>query len=472
MDGRINIDWFGVVKESEGLFNFTKYSFSMNVDSKRIMEILKNMSTDLNYTIFDMQETFVKNYPQTGKSINWIPDNWSYKSSFIDKTSYPKMIDINEYNARKAQYNRRKEEAIREKGYCEEKDIDIQLKEDFYEYAIPYIKADELYKGYNRLCNLPDIRFVSHNKVGWKTITYNINKDIIVTVFTNFYYGEASYFDISISYKGIKLSPYSHVVKYYYASMIDIVSYTRRYEPYHESWEAASNFIVDISNKLRTGDLSYIREWLHHEIQEMMCGLNELVSKPSDAIDNFIKGPSVTSLRVRNINSSEKVEYKTYGDEFAVAYMATRVSDALNLIESLRAISELYEPAKQTIEDIKSLCIEILPKINNQTQSLSSGIEFLNNKIKEKEQLLNKELQNIRSHTEKLEKYYRPNQDKDDRRRIIDKYERENPDYVESKKRKEALIDELINFKNELNSRSNFLKKLQDAATLINNKAK
>lgn len=467
----INVDWYGVVKESEGLFNFTKCSFSMNADIKRIMEILKNMSTDSNYTILDMQETFVKNYPQTGKSINWIPNNWSYDSSFIGKTSYPKILDINEYNARKVQYNRRKEEAIREKGYCMEEDIDIRLKEEFYKDAISYIKADELNKYYNRLRNLPDIRFVSHNKVGWETITYNINKDIIVTVVTNFYYGASSYFDISISYKGIKLSPYSHFVRYYYASMRDIISYTRSYEPRHSSWEDASIFIVDISNKLRTGDLSYIREWLHDEIQQMTRGLNKLVSNPRELINKFIECPIVTSLRVRNINSNEKTEYKTYGKEFTVAYMATKVSDALNLIESLRAISELYEPAKQTIEDIKSLCLKILPTIINQTQNLSFEIELLNNKIQEKEQLLNKELQNIRIHTEKLEKYYSPNQDKDERRQIMEKYERENPDYVESINRRESLNNELNDFYKERNSRNNFLKKLQDAATLINNKA-
>lgn len=467
----INVDWYGVVKESEGLFNFDKYCFCMGADSKRVKAILQNMSTDSNSTIFDMQKFFVKNFPQIGRSINWIPDGYSYTSSYIGKTSYPKIIDANEYNALKAEYNQRKEIAIREKGYFAEEDIDIQLKERFYEKVMNYIKADELNNGYIRLCNRPDIRFVSHNKVGWETITYNINKDIIVTVFTNFYYGASSYFDISISYKGIKLSPYSHIVRYYCANMADIISHTRRYEPRHSSWEDASIFIVDISNKLRTGDLSYIREWLHDEIQQMTRGLNELVSNPRNVIDNFIKCPFVTSLRVRNINSDEKVEYETYGDEFAVAYMATTVSSTLNFTESLRSISELYEPAKQTIEDIKSLCFKILPKINNQIQSLTSVIEFLNNKIKEKEQLLNKELQNIRSHTEKLEKYYSPNQDKDERRQIMEKYERENPDYVESINLKETLIEELNNFKNELKSRSAFLKKLQDSATLINDKA-
>lgn len=472
----INADYYYAIEERDGIYNLVKYyPFNASQMPKRIMQTLWDMVENSKYTIFDVQKKFANEYHRTNKYINWIIGNYSYSSAYLGRVEFPKVIDIKEYNEKKANYFRRKEMSLQQNIYFEEKDVDITLKEFFVKSACKYIKAYELSKGYDKLMQLPNFKLVSHGKIGWETIKYEINNDIVVTVLTNFGYGDSSYFNILITYKGIKLSPYSHVVRYYYANMKDIISCTRSYCPRSENWKDVSDFIIDISNNLKSGNLSYVKEWIGNEIQEMLKGLCELVRNPRKVIDGYIEEkPSnlVRSLKVRNINDTEKEEYKTYGDEFVIAYKAIKISNSLNLIESLYSVSGLYESAKDAVANIKHLCIEVLPEINGRIQIMEPEIASLNNSIKQKESLLNNELQNIRNHNKNIEKYYKPGQKPQDQKKIIERYEQEHPDYISSKEQVRKLSEELANLRKELYSRNNFLKKMQDSVELINGKAK
>lgn len=69
----------------------------------------------------------------------------------------------------------------------------------------------------------------SHRYGGWKTFVWKFNDDIKFIINTNFGYGSNSYFEQSVYYKGLKLAPYSKLVKYRYANFISITSHTYSY---------------------------------------------------------------------------------------------------------------------------------------------------------------------------------------------------------------------------------------------------
>jgi hypothetical protein len=116
--------------------------------------------------------------------------------------------------------------------------------------------------------------------------SFLITDDIEIKIHTNFGFGWSSYFYLGLTYKGIKILPYSFFVKYYYADRRDIARYTRLYSTEHESWNYAFNFVENVAEQAAEGDESFATEFIMNEVNEMVYCLRRILNNPKDYFDN------------------------------------------------------------------------------------------------------------------------------------------------------------------------------------------
>ncbi len=197
----------------------------------------------------------------------------------------------------------------------------------------------------------------SHRKGGWQTFDWKFNEDIKFVVSTNFGYGSNSYFELSIYYKGIKLAPYSKLVKYRYANFTSITSHTYEYHLVYSEWNNLIDDALNFYNAVVNKQDNHIFQWLSTHLEKMTNTLEEYIDSTYCYFDNYIKENNSGSISYRQC--SERIN----GDDFWLA-KSNKISEALLFLDNIKILPIQVNPSKY-IERICKINKTFLPKLMN-----------------------------------------------------------------------------------------------------------
>jgi hypothetical protein len=227
-----------------------------------------------------------------------------------------------------------------------------------------------------------------------------ITDDIEIKIHTNFGFGWSSYFYLGLTYKGIKILPYSFFVKYYYADRRDIARYTRLYSTEHESWNYAFNFVENVAEQAAEGDESFATEFIMNEVNEMVYCLRRILNNPKDYFDKniVIKNPDNEShyLHIHGMDGNAERKYSVYPDEMIDVFQAEKISGSLSFLEGISKIESIFEQVHGSAEEIRNIALQLIPKLESNIKRIAKDIEDLQNEedeLSKKIENLNKELQ-------------------------------------------------------------------------------
>ena len=316
----------------------------------------------------------------------------------------------------------------------------------------------------------------STDKTGWKNFEYKVNDDITIYIKTNFGYGSASYFFCNVQYKDINILPYSWTVKYYYVEMMDFIRYTRRYLPERESWSEVFDFTVLTANMAKHEPEKFIKEWIVNEVEEMMRGMRLYMSSTNEALEKFLNIENKSNSLVlnditeytfknviRNVNNTDKEEYKALPHEKVMAFKAEKITGSLLLLDNLRKLTGISSVIIPYITEIEQMNIKLQPEIERHMNNIFTDIKQLNIKLDEVVNALKALKMLLDEHKKKIELIQkqingeRENEKRIDETEAVSLYEKEHPEYVDLKNRINSMTERKNNFEMDIKRRIKFL---------------
>lgn len=518
-------DYIIAIKNNNNLLELIK--IDINKPQTLISE-LKAMTENPNRTIYDIQCHFFANYncnpnishnicypaeynqsyvnkkfPPKIKSLTEIQNHWSYmynyfkeqeKHRIIDQEVsrikgiiHPKYFDYEfayEIAEKKAYYKTREIEAVAKENLKEYK---IKEKEQIFIEYETWITINETYTTTLNITNTNNILMYSSENIGWTNFNYNINNDFKIFIRTNFGYGNASYFNLTVKYKDLVVIPYSFLVKYRYANAYDFIGYTRKYEVKRSSWELVFNFVVDTVNKAQDNPENFIKEFIIGEIKEMMSGLEHIVFDAKKSFHDIDDNKDNATFRFTEKKStSEKLEAinkNTDEKNWAEAlflWQVYKITQGLCFLDSLRNIlltfAEFEEYINECIDTLLSYNTKIYPEVKELNNKNETRINLDEKELKEKEKKENKlnsklephnkELNRIiKQYNETIKQYYK--QSIKTIEELEDDYEKNNPEYKDLKKELEDTQNYIAQLKSRIKSYKDIKEILNESMELI-----
>lgn len=347
---------------------------------------LEAMVDNPNRTVYDMSSYFYSLFSPKVKAFAFCYPS-EYNDSYIDSRSVPEEISYADYvkgvkdieatfNA-KHRFSREPLDALKLKLDKEIIEANQSAKKKYLKKASIYIKCQRLSETVNKIKEHEGIKLYSRDVVGYSTYTHKINDDITVELRTNFGFGRAAYFNLTIKYKDIVVLPYSYLVHYYYANMKSLMACTRAYRPLRESWEASIDFIADFVNQSIYDPRRFVSEYVIKEVEEMMKGLRAIMDNPAE-VQSRIKDSCSSEIRlsvIRPFNKDEFVMMETMADELTTLFKAEKITGALLFVENLRQLQEICGDMSALIDEILSMNKEVKPEISPVLKSVRSTIE-------------------------------------------------------------------------------------------------
>lgn len=375
-----------------------QHPITVDVD---LIDKLHELSENNQATLLEMQETFIESFPRKEKSCYNHLIDW-YNASYVNIVCYPKLMS--EEEIRRGVQKMREEVKKQFKDthrylfesdsvkYEKEKSEYLEkmtnryiygIKSSFFDDCEKFIMADAYTKTLNKIKALPEIKVYSTATKGWSDFEFKINDSLDVHVKTNFGYGGSSYFFTNIKYKGIDILPYSHIVRYYYACMADIIRYTRKWMPVREVWTHAANFLKDIINDALFHPESFEQKWIFSEVETMINGLESIVNDPQKMMDSYAdcKGITPHLVYVREFSGREQKKYEVYKSDMLACVQAEKVCGSLLLIDKLKSLESLTESVPVWVDRIKSVNKALYPELVSACSKIENEINTLKGKI-------------------------------------------------------------------------------------------
>lgn len=427
----LNVGYFLVLKENnEGLLYVDRIDVPIPEKVEAILEQLDKFENNISYIVADI--FIVQNWVERLR----IPSRkqysycWphEYNERYITAAMIPKKLtakgltesEYNEhlksiedrvtyiYNTEKKNWpyiedrqKYRKEIAKWEK----ERDREIRLKQGEYKEKVRNEYIDEVRRYIYAQCIdrvMPNIAassiMYSNEKMGWYKPDYKISDDVLISIRTNFCYGNAAHFHVNLNYKGINILPYSDIVIYYYSNMMDNIRYTVDYVPKRSNWVHAMSFVADISNLIKTDRERFEKEWIIDKIEKMMDGLKTInndinkyfkmqVAAKQKAIEKNTIGEDDRIIKYRNVDDTTIEQFKVYEHEILLSIQVDKLTAALSLLDNLTTLQNIYTPILNHIETIVQYNERLIPAIDSCRNSIQRRLELLNRNLNE----LNKE---------------------------------------------------------------------------------
>ena len=447
--------------------------------NQHILSKMKDMCENPNRTILDLQEIAASLIISKEEHNVCLP--YEYYATYIHAPKLPENISFADYSK---MCNEKKNELLKEKDDAEEKgepfDVERELekfismlKYNYMRAISDYVDADEYMAVFESVkCNDTHKMYSSEN-IGWTTFIYPISDNVKFEVRTNFGYGRSAYFRVNLLYKGIQIIPYSDVVKYYFANMHDLCQFTRQYRPRRESWQISLNFVVETTNLAHANPEQFVKTWIKNELEEMMKGLRRLNDNVKAEIENFEKTPNPSAdhfICVRNINHQDIQDYKAYPKEMAAAYKAYKISGALNFLDNLSQLSEVYTFVGDYISELKQINMAILPEIEIVISNIENTLTELRGQLdalKSKKEAIEKKMEPFIKTLEGLKE----KKDSSLWWSITDNFKKLNPQYCKMIDEKEEIQKRINEITYIIYKRENFKQNLEESRKLIIEKA-
>ena len=483
-DKKVNIDYICVIRQNGNKTTFDTIDIPT---SSELVSKLEAMVENDNVSVLDLQAQMDNAFANSSRgNLNYVAP-YSYHDSYITMALYPTGLTFAEYNSKAGDYRKQIIEAFAEKNKAlrasdhgkyeinlgneiREKMASFTkaLKENYFSKAIRYIWASNYTKTMSRARSMSDARMYSTDTLGWSNFEYKVTDDITIGLGTNFGYGMSSYFRLCLRYKGIDILPYSHMIKYYYADMRDLIRYLRLYSVTRDSWNTAFSFVEKVANLASSDPREFLQTWVLNEVKEMVHGLHGILDNPAFHVKDMLsKNAGLLANReyitVRNMSWSERSTYGVYPEEMTMAIQAEKITGALDFLGNLSALSQVIPDISGFIAEIRDMAVAIIPKLDDMVSTIMTKVAIAKDKKAGKESRLESILKAIEPHDAAIDHLYetRSKEDKDKSRGYFEStYSASHKDYVSLKTHKDELSDEIDKLARDIRMREGFEDKL------------
>lgn len=429
----INKDFIGVVSTDD--HGFFYHQIEIENPYREMLKRIEEMCDKEGIDVFCMQETFNRTIP-TGpyhKYFDYLYPN-SYDVPYVGGVEYPTLKE-----------ETYREELEKQKDDNERKAFIKGRKTAFYLWVERYVSALCFYKTLREIKHDYSNKMHSTETVGWKgEFECPISDDINVALRTNFGYGNSAYMYVNIRYKGISICPFSEIVKYRYADMVDFIRYTRQYWPKRRNWEDAMKFVVETANLAKNDAKAFEEKWIAEELRKMMSSLERMKLTPMSVMQEYVHAKQeyastgcISTLKyVRNIGVDEKREYVVYPHEMAMAMQAEKITEASRLLDKIKELTSIYSLAMDYISRIEQLNSDMLPIFKRNRESIKRDIEEREQE-QEKEK---KELESLKAqlaiHEKAIEEAINTREEGTTAYSVRCEYREQHPEFVSLEKEK------------------------------------
>lgn len=399
MEKKINIDYIAVVRQKGELLDYSEETINYDHD---VINRLTNLVEDSSKTILDMQDYFNHCVKNEVDELNYAI-TVSYSNSFVRPVKYPNKITEKEYKEELydliTEYQKKCKDTDTNKRRAER-----VLKQRFLLHSSRYIYAIAWRDTWRNLCKDTTIKVYSHEIIGFmKKKHLHVTDDIDIFIQTNFCYGSSTYMNFALKYKGVLIVPYSDYVRFYYARMYSLVSYTRDYSPERENWSNMLKMIVELSNLAATNEQLFIK-WMIDEVKDMVKGLQDIYQHPKQYIRKIQKSDNkdynYNYIRINLVSVASHKEYMVKEEEHEISFISEKLSGALNFITNLRNASLLNIDATDAINTILELNRSIYPRIVSLMTQVETDIDRLTIECNIKKELWEKQEEQLNQYIE------------------------------------------------------------------------
>ena len=343
----------------------------------------------------------------------------------------------------------------------------VSIKKSLLRRCKEYILAMEYAKLARELDNDPSVKLRSFERIGWSFKEFKLSDDVEITLSTNFIYGNSSYFNVGIIYKGVQLVFYSNYVKYYYAKVVDIIGCTRKYIPERNNWRAAIKFLVENTNLAQKSPEEFCKSFIKTEVDNMMAGLRDFMQREDsvrravDYCQNLSHAERISPyVGLRHVSGEDIKKYKLHPSEMETTFRAEKISGALDLLDSLRKFESLGVHVSEPIDEIVEMNKHLLPKLERLIQIVEEDIKNLDSKIEDSEIKISQLSESLKPFYEEIERLteglkYPETQKK------RDEYDATHPEYRKLKEIKIAEEKKYFQLKSDRIYRNNFMSDLK-----------
>lgn len=248
-------------------------------------------------------------------------------------------------------------------------------------YINQFLYSYFLEQAYNECMAVPAIKVFSHRKVGWKGFEYKLNDIMSVDISTNFSFGSASYFVLTLIYDDILIIPYSRLVIYYFAKTSQLIRHTIECNVDDRSWSYALNFIKDACNELiDNGANSFIAKYMIVECEKLTEILPSFLEQNEFYLsDNF---RSYTGVEIKsNTHTLNNIDLMIFRGE--------KIAGAVNYTENIKKMNKLF-PTDKYINTINECCKKIKPMLYDEIIKQDGVLIELNQKYNYLNEILEK----------------------------------------------------------------------------------
>lgn len=303
-----------------------------------------------------------------------------YTVLFYERSYCSKYALRSHYCDFKTIYNREEIEIIaEERSYINGRSIEMMLQHisvcqfSFESWINQFIHSHLMEKCYEKCSNDRNNTAFSHRKVGFTGYDYTLNESLAVNVSTNFSYGHASYFFITLKYKGIQIIPYSRLVHYRIIDVKQLIRHTREYECFDANWKDALDFVKDASNDfIKNGDNSFISKYIINECEKIAQLLPQYLITNVFELSETLNGTFFGSRTTFTMIELEGYDLHVFRGE--------KMSGALSYIANIKKLSELI-PSQKYIDCIEKCANAVLPELSTAITNLEFELKDINGRV-------------------------------------------------------------------------------------------
>ena len=392
-------DIFDVIRYVDGL-NYNKNKMFSYCWPHEYYESYIRYANILPYFLHILTNAFSKTDYDDSDIIKWKKDYFKemeyirecIEIEYKDKKEHPKeRMDRPKYLEYIAKLDYEMQKAIKERQLERKKLIKNNYIDEIrrYVYGMCYEQTLSSAK--------PTSLMYSNENIGWYRPEYPIADNVLISVRTNFCYGQSAYFHVNLNYKGINILPYTNIIEYHKSNMMDNVRYTMDYAPRRYNWENALSFVEEVSNLITTNSEKFEKEWIIENVEKMMEGLksiNDNISKyyekqkeAKEKAEEEERKAKEENREIRKIINYRFIDdltikrHNIYEQETLLTIRVDKLTAALALLEDLTAIKTIYSPILNHIDTIVHYNEKLIPAIALCQNDLQERIKVLNEKL-------------------------------------------------------------------------------------------
>ena len=234
------------------------------------------------------------------------------------------------------------------------------------------------------------------------------------------------------------------------------------------------NFLEKFINSALKDPDSFIHDEVMYEVNGLIERLEEIFSYDEEKFKNelSVKERPGDERYIGIINAWHALErdeqqYKIAPKEISMIYKMEKISGALRFLDSLRKIKEIYAEVSDVIERIIEMNRLIYPQVEAAIPPIEQEIKKLNSELLPLQSRLNSCELSFDRIDNKLQIRLKRVFDEEEKIKIKEVFEKNNPKYIELRVRIDNLRSEKVDLENKIRKREEALTKLNSYKSLI-----